>query len=282
VAVAGNSSAGSYNPNGGAIAWAAATGRNTQTLTFTESGATAKTAVAAGQLRKSATTSVTPQLTLAYAGNGFTKAEKGIASSEGLVWDHVGDGGGGGDPYALDQSLMTVWWPSDNMPTDYPHTFLTWLPTGGFECKAQNGPLDGNHACMNVWHKKAPPDGDCEFNFYVTVLDALTTADATPEGIFGLFRPRQKGLATYGADPNLWAKASWRTHPIYDTPGSDRIIRDRTRGYRHSFANHADSTANSMQFRCRMMDGGDDGIGQQLRPDAHHAQPGADQRDSAS
>jgi hypothetical protein len=138
----GNSSAGSYNPNGGTIAWDAATGKNTQTLTFTESGSTAKTAVAAGQLRKSATTSVTPQLTPAYAANGFTKAEKGIASSEGLVWDHVGDGGGGGDPYALDASLMTVWWPSDNMAVDYPHTFLTWLPGGGFECKAQNNPTD--------------------------------------------------------------------------------------------------------------------------------------------
>jgi hypothetical protein len=256
-----NSSAGSYNPNGGTIAWAAATGKNTQTLTFTESGQPAKTAVAAGQLRKSATTTVTPQLTLAYAANGFTKAEKGIASSEGLVWDHVGDGGGG-DPYALDRSLMTVWWPSDNMPADYPHTFLTWLPGfgNGFECKAQNGPSDGSHACMNVWHKAAPPDGDCEFNFYATMLDANLTADAGPDGIFGLFRVRQKGLATYGADPNLWAKASWRVHPTYATPGSDFIVRDRTSGYRHSLANHANTTASSMQFRCRIADGGDDGV----------------------
>jgi hypothetical protein len=268
----GDSSAGSYNPNGGAIAWDATTGRNTETLMFTESGQPAKTAVAAGQLRKSASTTAVRQLTTAYADadyhGEFTKANKGIGCQDGLVWDHVGDGGGGGDPYALDQGLMTVWWPSDNMPVDYPHTYFRWLPGpgNGFECKAQNNPTDTPHACMNVWHKTAPPDGDCEFNFYATILDANLTADAGADGIFGLFRVRQKGLAAYGANPNLWAKASWRVHPVYTGPGSDFIVRDRTTGYRHSFANHANTTDPSMQFRCLICDGNDNGVDDAVRP----------------
>jgi hypothetical protein len=106
---------------------------------------------------------------------------------------------------------------------------------------------------MNVWHKKAPPDGDCEFNFYATILDANVNGG---RGAGRHLRPvpaRQKGLATYGADPNLWAKASWRTHPPYpSSPGQRQHHPDRTTGYRHSFANHAQTTANSMQFRCRI------------------------------
>jgi hypothetical protein len=120
--------------------------------------------------------------------------------------------------YDLISDNMTVWWPSDDMATDYPHTFVNFIAGGGFEVKAQNNPTDGPHACMNIWHKKRPPDGDCVFTFYFTLLDANTSAQAGPEGIFALFRVRQKGSDGFPADPNSWTPAQYRPVAPYPTP----------------------------------------------------------------
>jgi hypothetical protein len=254
------------SPNGTAIVWGI-DGKNTETFNLTFPGDTAKVGCAPGQLTRAAGTVETAEMSLAYAGNGFTKAEKGLVSREGLVWDYVGDGGGGGGgpdgTYGLTRNNMTVHMPSDDMPTDYPEVSLTWLAGGGFDLKANNSQDKTPHACIYVWHKLAPPLGDVEFNFYATMVD--NNPSPTTDGVFALFSPRARGLAAYGADPNGWAPASWRTHPNYDTPGSDSIYRARTTGYRHSFMNTADTVQNSMQFRLRTYNGVDDG-GTQLVP----------------
>jgi hypothetical protein len=256
------------SPNGTTIVWGI-DGKNTETFRLTFPGDTAKVGCAPGQLTRAAGTVETAEMTLAYAGNGFTKAEKGIASQEGLVWDYVGDGGGGGDgpdgTYGLTQNNMTVHLPSDDMPTDYPHVALTWLAGGGFDLKANNAQSDPpyGHACIYLWHKLAPPLGDVEFNFYATMVD--NNPSLTTDGVFSLFSPRARGIAAYGADPNGWAPDSWRTMTAYPTPGSDNIYRSRMLGYRHSFMNSANTVPNSMQFRIRTYNGVDDG-GTQLTP----------------
>ena len=74
----------------------------------------------------------------------------------------------------------TVWWPYADMPGNLPGSGVRWLAGGGFELTAVNNGV--KHACMNIWHRKHVPDGDCTFTFYATLLDALTSADATGEG----------------------------------------------------------------------------------------------------
>jgi hypothetical protein len=169
----------------------------------------------------------------------------------------AGGGGGPDGTYGLTRNNMTVHMPSDDMPTDYPEVSLAWLAGGGFDLKANNSQDKTPHACIYVWHKLAPPLGDVEFNFLATMVD--NNPSPTTDGVFALFSPRARGIAAYGADPNGWAPASWRTHPTYDTPGSDSIYRARTTGYRRSFMNTADTVQNSMQFRLRTYNGVDDG-----------------------
>ena len=267
-------------PNGTTIAWNALTNKNTETFYLTFPGDTEKVGCAAGQLARLPNTAKVAELTLAYAANGFTKGEKGIASREGLTWDYVGDGGGEVGPdgtYGLTRNNMTVHLPSDSMATDYPNISLTWLVGGGFDLKANNAQDDTPHACVYIWHKKAPPTGDVEFNFYATMVD--NNPSPSTEGVFGLFSPRARGIAAHGADPNGWAPTSWRVsgkNPDgtlkYPTPGSDNIYRSRMNGYRHSFINTGATVANSMQFRIRTYNGVDDG-GTQLEPTAPNPVP---------
>jgi hypothetical protein len=250
-----------YNPSGTPLAWGV-NGKNTETGQIKFPGDTFKTVAAAGQLTKSGTSTAVRQLTDATAANGFTKAEKGIVSQEGLVWDGIGTGnggggGGGGGNYDLIQSNFTLHFPSDNMAVDYPNVVLNWLGSGGFECKAGRGnALDSPHVCLRMWLKTAPPNDAATFTFYYTRLDNLTAADS--DGVFSLFTERYKGTAAYGADPNGWAKTSWRTHPSFIS-GSDLLYRERGLGYRHSFANRNQTPSATMQFRLRAYNAATDG-----------------------
>jgi hypothetical protein len=261
--------AANYSPNGAAVSWGAS-GKNDVALKVTFPGDTQKIACAVGQLSKSATTTATRKLKTAYRDSDytgeFTKAKKGIQAKDAgcLVWDYVGEGGGGGGggDYDLISDNMTVWWPSDDMATDYPHTFVNFIAGGGFEVKAQNSPTDGSHACMNIWHKKHAAGRRLRLHLLLHAARrqhlgagrARGHLRPVPRPAEGQRRlPRRPELLDQGAVP-----ARGAVH--LPAPGSDLMVRDRTSGYRHSFANHAQTPPNTMQFRIRPSDGGNDGV----------------------